>query len=40
MYRILENGYSVKMVKVKDYSKSVDTPQDLEDVKKIIKLNQ
>ena len=34
MYRLLEHGYSIQMVKTKDVSISVDTPRDLKRVQK------
>lgn len=34
MYRLLEHGYSIQMVKTKDVSISVDTPSDLKRVQK------
>jgi 3-deoxy-manno-octulosonate cytidylyltransferase (CMP-KDO synthetase) len=36
MYRLVEHGYHVKMIKTDDSSISVDTPDDLERVKKIM----
>ena len=35
MFRIIENGYSIKMVEVSQSSVSVDTPADLIKVKKL-----
>jgi len=37
MYRIIENGYKIKMVIVDDSSIGVDTPEDLERVRSLIK---
>jgi 3-deoxy-manno-octulosonate cytidylyltransferase (CMP-KDO synthetase) len=37
MYRIIENGYKVKMVITDDLSISVDTPEDLERVRRLTK---
>ena len=37
MYRIIENGHKIKMVIVDDTSISVDTPEDLERVRSLIK---
>jgi 3-deoxy-manno-octulosonate cytidylyltransferase (CMP-KDO synthetase) len=37
MYRIIENGYKIKMVIIDDSSISVDTPEDLERVRSLIK---
>ncbi len=37
MLRLLENGYKVKMVLSDQYTVSVDTPKDLEIVKKLMK---
>ena len=34
MYRLLEHGYSIQMVKTNDVSISVDTPSDLKRVQK------
>ena len=34
MYRLLEHGYSIQMVKTKDVSISVDTPSDLKRAQK------
>jgi 3-deoxy-manno-octulosonate cytidylyltransferase (CMP-KDO synthetase) len=36
MYRILENGYQVKMLEANDSSISVDTPEDLERIRFLI----
>jgi len=38
MYRLVEHGYHVKMIKTGDKSISVDTPDDLERVRKIMEL--
>ena len=40
LLRILENDYKIKMVKVTKYSKSVDTIDDLNYVKKLIEKNE
>ena len=37
MYRIIENGFKIKMVIVDDSSIGVDTPEDLERVRSLIK---
>ena len=34
MYRLLEHGYSIQMVKTNDVSISVDTPSDLKRIQK------
>lgn len=37
MYRIIENSFTVKMVRVKSATKSVDTIKDLKEVRRLIK---
>jgi len=39
MFRFIENGYKVRMVKVEDEGYSVDTPEDLKRVEEIIRRN-
>ena len=40
MMRVLENGYSVKMVNTKFNTKAVDTIQDLEAVEILMKIQE
>jgi 3-deoxy-manno-octulosonate cytidylyltransferase (CMP-KDO synthetase) len=37
--RVIENGYKIKMIEVKDIEKGIDTPEDLELARKKIKDN-
>ena len=38
MYRLIENSYKIKMIKVNDVSKSVDNVKDLKEVRRLMKI--
>ncbi len=38
MYRLIENSYKIKMIKVNDVSKSVDNLKDLKEVRRLMKI--